>query len=180
MRLSLRRMVRLVFALAVFAFFFGFLSPLRAAEPSTANAALAWAWSVNCPCANGCQCSPGNGCGCELSAAKIAASPVAYRDVQVCEDGKCKIVRVPLGSTQNSEPFFVSTYAADCAGGSCSLPTTVRGSTYGAASGASGASGFKLFHPFQNLQHWNQSRPKLFNGGRLFGGKCGGCGGCGG
>lgn len=177
MRLSLRRVARLAFGFCLLMMFFaGFLSPLRAAEP---NAELAWAWSVNCPCTS-CECSPAKNCGC-LTTASAAAEPVGYQEVQVCEGGKCKIVRVPVyASAQKSEPPAVAwsnyTAAGNCANGQCFTPTTVQGFGASSAAPSYGAGGYQLFRPFQNLRTWNENRPKLFGGFRGRGG-CGSCGG---
>lgn len=177
MRLSIRRAIRLAFGLClVMVLFGGFLSPLRAAEP---NAELAWAWAVNCPCAP-CDCTPAKNCGCTVPTS-AAAEPVGYQEVQVCEGGKCKIVRVPVyASPQKSEPLAWPNYTAassgNCAAGQCFTPTTVSGFGAG-ASYAEPSGGFRAFRPVQNFREWNQSRPKLFGG---FRGGRGGCGSCGG
>lgn len=178
MKLSLRRVARLVFGLCLLMILFGgFLSPVHAAEP---NAELAWAWAVNCPCTS-CECTPAKNCGCLVTIAALA-EPVGYQEVQVCENGKCKIVRVPVyantpATAQKSEPLAVAwsnaSAAGNCAGGQCFAPTTVQG--YGAgASYAAPSGGYQLFRPVQNLREWNQSRPRLFGGNRGRGSCCGG------
>lgn len=162
MRLSLVRLARFVFGFCLLLLLFGSMSsPLRAAG---SNLELAWAWSVNCPCSGGCECTPASNCGC-LPTVSVRAEPVGFREVQVCENGTCKIVRVPVyAPAQMSEPMssvWANSTAGDCVGGTCFQSTTVNGS-----------GGRLAFRSVQNARTWKENRLRLFGGNRLFGGCC--------
>ncbi len=201
MKLSLLRLA--VATALVVTMFTALTGTATAADAKTDPAALAWAWAVNnnCPC-DSCKCTPADNCGCLSKIAAPYTAPAAtpqvigYNEVQVCENGRCKIVRVPVYAStptpptyaapqaQKSEPVIVqanyTAAGAPCVSGNCaSGPTTVQGSysapaAYTDTGASSGRTGF---HPFQNLRERVQERRQ--NRGGFFGGR-GGCGSCGG
>lgn len=140
MRFSvLSALKRFVLSLAVLALVMGVPSMGRAATPEE----LAWSWAV----------AVGNKPEPAPAAPAVVSYTAAEGDyLQVCEGGKCRLVRV--GAAKASEPQ----------GFAYSEPTTVQGAAQ--------------FRPLQRFREWNQSRPKLFSGFR--GGFRGGCSSCGG
>jgi hypothetical protein len=191
MRLSLLRLA--VATALVVTMFTAFTGTATAADAKT-DPALAWAWAVNCPCVS-CDCTPAKNCGSANCPAVLAAKTanaapqvIGYREVQVCEGGTCKLVRVPVYGTaptaQKSEPVvlqagysYPTAAGVPCASGNCgSGLTTVQGSynagSFGATAGAcsSGSSGERKGF-FARIQERRENR------GGFFGGR-GGCSSC--